>query len=131
MAVAAFLTGCWGADEEPVPAGGAVREVAGVVERLERATADGAFETVCDELFTAAARERAGGEDCERLTRSAAEGIARPRIEIETIELHPDLARVEITTRAAGQAEVPGVLELRRERGEWRVEALGTSSPGR
>jgi hypothetical protein len=125
MAVAAFLTGCLGADEEPAPAGGAARDVAGVVERLEKATADGAFRTVCDELFTAAARERAGGEDCERLTRSAAEGIARPRIDIHAMELRRDLARVEITTRAAGQAEVPGVLELRREQGEWRVEALG------
>jgi hypothetical protein len=125
MAVAAFLAGCLGADEEPVPAGGAARQVAGVVERLERATADGAFGTVCDELFTAAARERAGGDDCERLTRSAAEGIARPRIQIESMELRGDLARVEITTRAAGQAEVRDVLELRREQGVWRVEALG------
>jgi hypothetical protein len=125
MAVAAFLTGCLGADEEPVPAAGPARDVAGVVERLEKATADRAFGTVCDELFTAAARERAGGEDCERLTRSAAEGIARPRIEIETIELRGDAARVEIKTRAAGQAVVPDVLELRREGGEWRVEALG------
>jgi hypothetical protein len=125
MAVAAFLAGCLGADEEPVPAGGAAREVAGVVERLERATANGAFGTVCDELFTAAARERAGGDDCERLTRSAAEGIARPRIEIEAMELRGGLARVEITTRAAGQAEVRDVLELRREQGVWRVEALG------
>jgi hypothetical protein len=124
MAVAAFLTGCLGADEEPVPAGGAARDVAAVVERLERATADGAFATVCEELFTAAARERAGGEDCERLTRSAAQAIARPRIEIEAIELRRDRARVEVTTRAAGQSEVPDVLELRRERGEWRVEAL-------
>jgi hypothetical protein len=125
MAVAAFFTGCLGADDEPVPAGGAARDVAGVVERLERATAGGDFGTICDDLFTAAARERAGGEDCERLTRSAAEAIARPRIEMKAIDIRADLARVEITTRAAGQAEVPGVLELRRERGEWRVEALG------
>jgi hypothetical protein len=124
MAVAAFLTGCLGADEETAPARGAAQEVASVVERLERATADGAFGTVCKDLFTAAARERAGGEDCERLTRSAAEGIARPRIEIEAIELRRGVARVEIKTRAAGQAAVRDVLELRRERDGWRVEAL-------
>jgi hypothetical protein len=125
MAVAAFLTGCLGADEEVVPARGAARDIAGVVERLERATAERDFATVCDDLFTAAARKRAGGEDCERLTRSAAEGIARPRIEMKAIDIRADGARVEVTTRAAGQAEVPAVLELRRERGEWRVEALG------
>jgi hypothetical protein len=124
MAVAAFLTGCLGADEEAAPARGAARDIAGVVDRLERATAARDFETVCDELFTAAARKRAGGDDCERLTRSAAEGIARPQIEMKSIHIRADLARVEVTTRATGQAEVPAVLELRRERGEWKVEAL-------
>jgi hypothetical protein len=125
MAGAAFFTGCLGADEEPVPAGGAARDIARVVDRLEQATAAGDFGTVCDDVFTAAARERAGGEDCERLTRSAGEGIARPRIDIEAIEIRADRARVEVTTHAAGQAEVPAVLQLRREDGEWRVEALG------
>jgi hypothetical protein len=125
MAVAAFLTGCLGADEEAAPARGAARDIAAVVDRLERATAGGDFAVVCDELFTAAARERAGGRDCERLTRSAAGGIARPQIEMEAIQIRADAARVEVTTRAAGQAEVPSVLELRRERGKWRVDALG------
>jgi hypothetical protein len=125
MAGAAFLTGCLGADEEAVPARGAARDIAGVVDRLERATAAEDFAAVCNELFTTAARERAGGDDCERLTRSAAEEIARPRIEMRKIDIRADAARVEVTTRAAGQAEVPAVLELRREGGEWRVEALG------
>jgi hypothetical protein len=124
MAVAAFLTGCLGGDDEARPAGGVARDVANVVERLERATASGDFETVCEDLFTAAARERAGGADCERLTRSAAEGIARPRIEIRAIEIRVDRANVDIVTRADGQAEVPDTLELRREGGDWRVEAL-------
>jgi orotidine-5'-phosphate decarboxylase len=125
MAVAAFLTGCLGADEEAIPATGAAREVAETVDRLERVTAGGDFATLCDALFTAAARERAGGEDCERLTRSAAADIANPEIEMEEIRIRGDTARVEVITRAAGQAEVPSVLELRREEGEWRVDALG------
>ena len=124
MAVAAFLTGCLGGDEEAVPVSGPARDVAGVVQRLERATAARDFATVCEELFTAAARERAGGDDCVPLTRSAAEGIARPSIEVKAIEIRAERARVEITTRAAGQAEVRDVLELRREQGRWRVEAL-------
>jgi len=124
MAVAAVLAGCLGADEEARPASGAPRDIAAVVERFERATAQRDFATVCEDLFTAAARERAGGEDCERLTRSAAAGISRPRIETKAIAVEGDRARVEVTTRATGQAAVPEVLELRREEGEWRVEAL-------
>jgi hypothetical protein len=124
MAVAAFLAGCLGGDEEAVPAGAAARSIASVVERLERATAQGDFATVCHDLFTAAARERAGGPDCERLTRSAAEGIRGPEIDVRSMEIRAGSARVEIVTRAEGQAEVADVLELRRERDGWRVEAL-------
>jgi Putative lumazine-binding len=125
MALAALMSGCLGGEEDPRPASGPPREIAQVVERLERATAQRDFSTLCDDLFTEAARERAGGEDCERLTRSAAEGIARPRITVKAIELKGERALVEVTTRATGQAEVADTLELRREGGEWRVEALG------
>jgi hypothetical protein len=125
MAFAAFLAGCLGADEEPQPARGAPRAIAEVVQRLERATADGDFAAICRDLFTAAARERAGGGDCARLTRSAAAGVERPSIELVAIDLEGASARVSVRTRATGQAVVSDVLLLRRERGEWRVEALG------
>jgi hypothetical protein len=125
MAVAASLAGCLGADEEPQAATGASRAIAQVVERLERETAAGDFAGICRDLFTAAARERAGGRDCARLTRSAAAGVERPSIELVAIELKGSRARVRLRTRAAGQAVVPDELLLRREAGEWRVDALG------
>jgi hypothetical protein len=125
MAFAAFLAGCLGADEEPRPATGAPRAIAEVVQRLERATADRDFSVVCRDLFTAAARQRAGGRDCERLTRSAAAGVERPSLDLVGIDLEGASARVRVRTRATGQAARSDVLLLRRERGEWRVDALG------
>jgi hypothetical protein len=114
-----------GADEEAPRAAGAPAAIAAVVDRLERATAARDFATVCDEVFTAAARERSGGADCARLLRSAAEGVRRPSIEIRAIKLEQGgRAEVEVRTRAEGQLTVPDVLELRSEDGEWRVEAL-------
>ena len=77
----------------------------------------------CRDLFTAAARRRAGGRDCARLTRSAAAGIERPRIETVAIEREGKTARVRVRTRATGQAAVTDELLLRREAGEWRVDA--------
>ena len=124
MAVAAFLTGCLGSDEEPQAAKGAPKDIAAVVERLERATAQHDFATVCNKLFTDAARERAGGEDCVRLTRSAAEGISHPSIQLKAIQVEGPRARVRVGTRATGQAEAEEVIELRRESGQWRIEAL-------
>jgi hypothetical protein len=125
MAVGAILAGCLGADDEPRPATGAAREIGEVVERLERATAERDFASICRDLFTAAARERAGGRDCARLTRSAAAGVERPSIELDALEPRGATAQATVRTRATGQAEVSDVLLLRRRGGEWRVEALG------
>jgi hypothetical protein len=124
MAVAAILAGCLGADDEPQPAGAAAREIGEVVDRLERATADRDFGLICRDLFTAAARERAGGPDCARLTRSAAAGVERPTIELDAIELSGSTARAAVRTRASGQAPADSLLILRRQGGEWRIEAL-------
>ena len=128
MAVAGVLTvtGCsLGADEEPRQATGPPAEIAAVVQRLERATAERDWATICSDLFTKGARERAGGARCARLLRNAAVDVRRPSIEIRGIQVREGgRARVEIRTRAEGQALVSNVLELRREAGEWRVEAL-------
>jgi hypothetical protein len=127
MATTLFLApaGCsLGGDEEPQPAIGAPREIAEVVHQLERATARRDFDAICNDLFTADARERAGGGDCPRMLRSAAERVHDPRIELRAIDLEGARARAGVRTRARGQATVGAALELRRERGEWRIDAL-------
>jgi hypothetical protein len=127
MAVAALLApvGCsLGADEEPTPAAGAPAEIIDVVDRLERATAQRDWEVICRDLFTAAARERAGGEDCSRLLRSAADEIRRPSIEIRGIDVRGERATVRVRTRAEGQPPIADTLRLQREPDGWRVESL-------
>jgi hypothetical protein len=94
------------------------------VTELERASARGDWTAICNDLLTRDARRRAGGSDCVRLTRSSAEAVVRPRIEVLGIELRDGAADVRVRTRARGQAPVEDVLKLRRERGEWRVDAL-------
>jgi hypothetical protein len=125
MAVAAFLTGCLGAGDGAQPTGDAPRAIAATVQRLERATAEGDYATICGDLLTASARRRAGGPDCVRLTRSAAAGVERPSIELKAIDLDGATAHVRVLTHAAGEAEVSDELVLRRERGRWRVDSLG------
>ena len=125
IAVSLGAAGCsLGGDEEPKPATGATREIGAVVNTLERATATQDFRTICDDLFTAAARRRAGGRDCRRLLRESARDVRAPRIEVLGIEIERDRARVRVRTRARGQGPLPDVIELRRERGEYRVESL-------
>lgn len=122
-----FLPGCsLGADEETAPrqARGAPREVAAVVRSLERAIRLGDWRKVCNELFTEAARRRAGGRDCPRLLRSAAGDVRRERIELRTIELDARGADVKVRTRAAGQAPLEDTIRLRRQRGRYRIDSL-------
>src|SRR5215211_5057916 len=76
-------SGCaLGGSAEPKGAKGAAREAAAVVERLERASARGDWDSVCAEIFTAGARKRAGGRDCPRLLRSDAGRLTQPRIDV-------------------------------------------------
>jgi hypothetical protein len=125
MAVAAFLAGCLGAGDEAEPATGPPRAIAELVQRLERATADHDFQTICRDLLTPSARRSAGGPDCARLTRSAAAGVERPRIELISIDLGGATARAHVRTRATGQALVSDVLVVRQVGREWRVDSLG------
>ena len=124
MALAAFGSGCLGGDDQVRAATGAAREIANVVQSLERATVRGDWKAVCEDLLTEAARERAGGPRCLRRTRAAAAQIKRPAIEITAIKVRGRRAAVGVRTTAEGQAELRDLLQLRREGGEWRVEAL-------
>ena len=128
MAVVAMLApvGCsLGGDDEPQPVSGPAKEVAAAVERFEQAVARRDFKTICNELFTATARERAGGDECVAQTSSAVEGLRRPRLQIEEIRVSHDTAAVKVATEASGQARVIDSMELRKTDGRWLVEALG------
>jgi len=118
-------SGCsLGGDEEPKPASGVAAQIAATVDRLERAVAERDYATVCDQLFTATARQRAGGDECARQLRSAAEGVELPRIEIEAIDVKNDRATAKVRTEAEGQARVSDELQLRLEGDRWLIEAL-------
>ena len=114
-----------GGDDEPKPVTGPAKEVAAAVERFEQAVAQQDFKTICDELFTANARQRAGGDDCVAQTSSAVEGLRRPRLQIEEIRVTDDSASVRVATEATGQARVTDSMELRKTDGRWLVEAVG------
>jgi hypothetical protein len=128
MAVSVLLasSGCsLGGDDKPKPASGPPAQIAQTVDRLERAVATRDYQTICDQLFTAQARKRAGGADCARQLRTASEGVRRPSIEILAIDVKGDHATVKVRTRAQGQARVSDELRMRRQGGRWLVEALG------
>ncbi len=125
--VALALAGCslGGGDEDPQPVRGAPRQVARVVTELDAATRKGEYRRICNELFTASARRRAGGKDCASLLRSTARELRNPSIELVSIRVNPRQAVARVRTRATGQAPIVDQLVLRREGGGYRIEALG------
>jgi len=125
--VALALAGCslGGGGDEPQPVKGAPRDVARVVAELDTATRKGEYRKICDELFTASARRRAGGKDCVSLLRSTARELRNPSIELISIRVSSRQALARVRTRATGQAPIVDQLVLRRERGRYRIEALG------
>ena len=125
LAACAALAGCsLGGEDEPKPIAGAPKDIAAAIDDLERASRAGDWDTICEELFSSAARDRAGGRDCRRLLRETAGDVRRPEIRLLSIELEQERARARVRTRSAGQAPVEDTVVLVRERGEWRIDAL-------
>ena len=125
LIAALAIGGCSiGSDDEPRPSGRQAAEIDQVFQALERATREGDFRTICNELFSSTARRRAGGRGCVRLLRSNAREVRRPRIELVDIRLKKGGADVRVRTRAAGQRPLEDEIELVRERGEYRIQAL-------
>jgi hypothetical protein len=121
----ALLSGCsLGGDDEPVPATGAPREIAALIGQLELASQrrDGA--TVCEDLLTPGARLRAGGRACARRVGRGLAPLREPRLTLLGIRLRRDRALVRVRAEQRGRSARDQLLELRRVRGEWRIEAL-------
>ena len=124
LLVGFLLLGGSGDDDEPKTISGPGKEVADVVVRLERATRRGQFEVVCDDLFTRAARARAGGRNCVRLLRSTARDVRRPRIRLLSVRIDGNRAEARVRTRSEGQAAVDETIDLLREGGRYRIASL-------
>jgi len=126
LAGAVALAGCdsGGSDADPDAIKGAPKQVAAAVAALDGATRAGRYDEVCDELFTRAARARAGGRDCAALLRSATEDVRRPQVRLLSIRVSGDNAEARVRTRSSGEGTVDETIELVRERGRYRIASL-------
>lgn len=126
VAVCVLVAGCGGGQKpKPKPISGPAKEVAAVVQQLEKATAKRDFTTICDQVLASATRKQAGGSECPAVLGARARGVRRPRITIQAIEVQGDRAQVRVRTTATGQAPTTDVLRLIRENGRFRVSSLG------
>jgi hypothetical protein len=121
-----LAAGCGGSDDgKPKAISGPAKEVAGVIKRLETATAKQDFTAICNQLLAAATRKQAGGEECPAVLEQRGRGVKRPRIRIQAIEVQGNSAQARVRTTAIGQAAVTDLIRLVRENGSFRVVSLG------
>lgn len=122
-----FAAGCGGGGgDDPAPIKGPAKEVAAIVERFEKAMRTQDFRVVCEQLLSASVRARSGGQECPRVLGERAGDVKRPRIRIDAIEVAGDKATARVHTTASGQASVADTIRLVRERGRFRIAALGS-----
>src|SRR3954470_2301769 len=96
-----LAAGCGGGESgKPKPISGSAKEIAGVIGRLEKATAKRDFATICRDVLAAATRKQAGGEDCADVLDQRARGVTHPHIRIQAIEVQGDSAQVRVRTSA-------------------------------
>jgi hypothetical protein len=121
-----LIAGCGGGiSDKPAPIEGAAKHVAAVIQRLEKATRQQDFATICDQLLADATRRQAGGDECADVLGQRARGVRRPRIRILSIEVRGSRAQVRVRTTATGQAPVTDEIALVREKGRFHILSLG------
>lgn len=103
-----------------------------MVEALGRATAEKDFAEVCFELFSDEVRAQAGGVRCPAYLRRTARDIDAPRIDVldppgatPAITVREGRATVRVRTRTADRPPVADTIQLVRQRGRFRISALG------
>jgi hypothetical protein len=126
LACAAALAGCdsGGSGGDPEAIKGAPKQVAAAVTALDAATRAGRHREICDDLFTRAARTRAGGKDCAALLRSATEDVRNPRVRLLSITVKGNAAEARVRTRSTGERAVDETIAFHRERGRYRISSL-------
>ena len=115
---------CGGDDDEPQRPPGRVQEVSNTIRAFEQATAKKDYDRICEEIFSEAVREQAGGKGCPKLLEQTSADVRSPRIRVLEIEIEGNRAKARVRTRSSGQEPVEETLELVREDGRYRVAAL-------
>ncbi len=114
--VAFSLIGCGEPAGPPERISGSPAEVADRVSAFARATALREFRLICEEIYSAAVRQAAGGARCPELLERATSSVRSPSIAIKQIEIAERFALVTVIARARDQAPVTETIRLERDR---------------
>ncbi|MBA2763987.1 MAG: hypothetical protein H0U42_04785 [Thermoleophilaceae bacterium] len=123
--VVVSLLACGEAETPPQRISGSPAEVADRVAAFARATALRDFALICEDIYSAAVRQAAGGARCPDLLERATSSVRSPSIDIKQIEIAEQFALVTVIARARDQAPVTETIRLERDRDDvFRIVGL-------
>lgn len=96
--------------------------IAATVQSFGNALGGRDFETICNRLFTPAARDAEGGASCpSRLAANASVTLDQPRLRLTTVALHGSTATATIAVQQPHAPESLETLGLQRIGDQWRI----------
>ena len=129
-AIALLLAGC-GGDPEPSPEA----QVRAKLAEFNRATAAKDYAALCARVYSSGltSRTEAIGLPCDVALRRALAEVDDPQLTVGDVTVDGSTARAQVRSSAKGQAPSRDTVELRKEKGGWRIVQLagggGEASP--
>jgi hypothetical protein len=123
LAVTLAMFGCGGRNDEAATID--PREsVAAAVDELADAFRARDYRRVCERIFSAEGRRRAGGEECQRRLARTSRGVRDPRLELVSVDFEERGATAHVRASADGERPAIDVVRLVPSAGGYRVESL-------
>ena len=119
LAVVAGLAGCGKAASEE-------SRVRDTLDRLAKATAQRDYQTLCDDILSAALVKQidTAGVPCRDALRAGLGGVRRPRLKVVRVNVKGKRATATVHTSATGQKPSDDTVSLAKEGSGWRVVSL-------
>ena len=104
---------------------GSPKQAIAVVEAYSTALGNHDWATICNKLYSAAARNGAGASGCPQALAGAASDVRQPRLKILSVHVSGPQATVAVQAAVNGGPPLTNSIQLVRESGQYKIAAAG------
>jgi hypothetical protein len=128
--MAAGVAGCGSGNHTPSPAADRAA-VRGALVQLDEATAAHNYQLLCNRVLARELVQKvaSAGLPCEEALRIGLGGVRQPHLQVTEIRVQGNHALAQVYSGATGQQSSNDIVQLVREKGNWRVTSLAGPEP--